>query len=227
MTGATKLSEMGGLGRRYPLIAAAFTVGVLAISGIPPFNGYVSLGLIHDSLRTSGQWAPYVFVLVAQVITIAALGKAAWVAFYRPRQSKEDFERDDQLHPGMTIALGTLSAACVAFGVRPNFVLAHIASPAASALLHPVAYARGVLASGGTIPHLLVTFDYVSPLGLTTVVGTVLLAVPVGRAALRFEHSTPVELLRRIQSGSVNDYAAYAVAGILVVALVLSRGVLA
>ncbi len=227
MTGATKLSEMGGLARRYPLLAAAFTVGVLAISGIPPLNGYVSLGLIHDSLRTSGQWAPYVFILVAQVITIAALGRAVWVVFVRPRQTEEDFERDEQLHPGMTAALGVLATACVAFGVVPNLVLSHLASPAASALLHPAAYARGVLASGGAIPHLVVSFDYASPLGLVTVAVTVLLAVPVGRAALRFERSTPVEAMRRIQSGSVNDYAAYAVAGILVVALILSRGVLA
>ena len=227
MTGATKLSEMGGLARRYPLVAAAFTVGVVAISGIPPLNGYVSLGLIHDSLRTSGQWVPYGAMLVAQVITIAALGKAAWVALYRSRQVDEPFERDERLHPGMIAALGVLAVACVAFGVLPNLVLSHVASKAAAALLHPVAYAHGVLASGGPMASSPVSFDYVSPLGLATVALTIVAAVPLARAALRWDRSRAVEALRRVQSGSVNDYAAYAVAGLLVVGLVLSRGVLA
>ncbi|MGH9299724.1 MAG: complex I subunit 5 family protein, partial [Acidimicrobiales bacterium] len=38
-TGMTKLSEMGGLAKRSPYIAGAFSVGVLAIAGIPPLNG--------------------------------------------------------------------------------------------------------------------------------------------------------------------------------------------
>jgi multicomponent Na+:H+ antiporter subunit D len=227
MTGATKLSEMGGLARRYPALAAAFTVGVLAISGIPPLNGYVSLGLIHDSLRSTGQWIPYGVMLVAQVVTIAALGKAAWVALFRSRQSDEPFERDDRLHPGMIASLGVLSAACVAFGVLPNVVLTGVASRAAGALLHPVAYAHGVLASGGPITGSLVSFDYVSPLGLVTVLATIVLAVPVAWAAMRWGQSRPVEALHRVQSGSVNDYAAYAVAGLLALGLILSRGALA
>ena len=40
-TGATKLSEMGGLARRMPVVAGAFMLGAVSIAGIPPFNGYV------------------------------------------------------------------------------------------------------------------------------------------------------------------------------------------
>lgn len=40
---ATKrIDEMGGLGKRMPVIASCFFIGMLAISGIPPFNGFVS-----------------------------------------------------------------------------------------------------------------------------------------------------------------------------------------
>jgi multicomponent Na+:H+ antiporter subunit D len=72
MTGGTKLSEMGGLGRRYPLLAGAFTVGVLAIAGIAPMNGYVSLGLIHQSLLSSQNDVAYALMLLAQALTIGA-----------------------------------------------------------------------------------------------------------------------------------------------------------
>jgi multicomponent Na+:H+ antiporter subunit D len=50
-TGMTKLSEMGGLARHRPIVTAAFLLGVGSIAGVPPLNGYASLGLIHDALR--------------------------------------------------------------------------------------------------------------------------------------------------------------------------------
>ena len=83
-TGLTKLSDMGGLARRMPVVAVAFVIGAASIAGIPPFNGYVSLSLIHTGLLDSHQYLPYALMLAAQVITIAALGKAAWLAFFRP-----------------------------------------------------------------------------------------------------------------------------------------------
>ncbi|HZD14916.1 MAG TPA: proton-conducting transporter membrane subunit, partial [Pseudonocardiaceae bacterium] len=49
-TGKTNLSDLGGLARRRPLLAAAFVLGIASIAGIPPFNGYVSLSLIHQGL---------------------------------------------------------------------------------------------------------------------------------------------------------------------------------
>ena len=153
MTGATKLSEMGGLARRYPFLAGAFTVGVLAIAGIPPLNGYVSLGLIHQALLSNADALPYSVMLVAQVLTIAALGKAAWQAFYRPRTATSDFARDERLHPGMLVSLMILAGGCVAFGLFPSEILHHLAEPAAGALGHPGQYAQGVLASGGTFRH--------------------------------------------------------------------------
>ena len=79
------LSDMGGLARRMPVVAVAFVIGGASIAGIPPLNGYVSLSLIHTGLLDGHQYLPYALMLTAQVITIAALGKAAWLAFFRPR----------------------------------------------------------------------------------------------------------------------------------------------
>ena len=82
MTGETELSKMGGLARRQPILAAAFTVGVAGIAGVPLLSGYPSLALIHDTTQTDDPLA-YAVELVAQVITIAALARAAYLAFYR------------------------------------------------------------------------------------------------------------------------------------------------
>jgi multicomponent Na+:H+ antiporter subunit D len=219
-TGETHLSRLGGLARRYPLLAIAFCVGVASIAGIPPFAGYVSLGLIHDALRAKQEWGPLVLMYVAQIVTVAALGKAAWQAFFRRRD--EPHERDAPLRPGMIVGLALLAGACVGFGVLPGAVLGHLVDPAAAALLHPMGYGASVLLRPRHIGTVAVSFDYVSPVDLLGVAGTVLLAVPLARLAMRRGSDERVQAaLRRVQTGSVNDYAGYLVAGLVVVAAVL------
>jgi multicomponent Na+:H+ antiporter subunit D len=165
-------------------------------------------------------------MLVAQTLTIAALGKATWQAFFRRRDPDAEFERDEKLHPTMIASLGLLAAGCVAFGAFPTALIGDFAAPAAGALLHPAAYAHGVLASGGPLSSVAVSFDYVSPIGLLTVLGTLIVALPVAVLGLRWSGSRPVVVIRRVQSGSVNDYASYLVAGLIVVVFVLTRAVL-
>ena len=57
---------------------------VLAIAGVPPLTGYASLGLIHTGVEQ--QPAVYGALVLAQVVTVAALGRAAYLGFYRRRR---------------------------------------------------------------------------------------------------------------------------------------------
>ncbi|MGA3154713.1 MAG: proton-conducting transporter membrane subunit [Streptosporangiaceae bacterium] len=106
-TGATRLSDMGGLARRMPVITAAFVLGCVSIAGIPPFNGYVSLSLIHEGLQQGHESVPYALTLVAQLLTVAALGRAAWLAFFRRRDGHLEWR--EQLKPGMLAVIAVLS----------------------------------------------------------------------------------------------------------------------
>ncbi|MGH9297285.1 MAG: complex I subunit 5 family protein, partial [Acidimicrobiales bacterium] len=114
-------------------------------------------------------------------------------------------------------ALGTLAAGCLAFGVLPSVLVPDVMGPAAGALLHPVLYARGVLESGGRLGRATVSFDYFSPIDLGTLAATIIAAVPLARFAIRHagEGSRAQSILERIQTGSVNDYAAYLVLGFI------------
>jgi multicomponent Na+:H+ antiporter subunit D len=220
-TGLTKLSEMGGLARRMPIVAAAFVLGAAAIAGVPPLDGYVSLGLIHDSLRGQDP-AAFAAVILAQVVTVAALARASYLAFFGPRrQPKRDLER---LHPGVVAGLAVLAAGCVASGVLAYPLLHHVAEPAAGGLLAPTSYAKGALSAGAALPVPHVAFDYFSVSGLATVFGTVAAGLALAWAYVRRPEPRPVTWLRAAHNGSVNDYATYfAVGGILTVATLLAR----
>jgi multicomponent Na+:H+ antiporter subunit D len=218
-TGLTRLSELGGLARRMPVATAAFVLGALSIAGIPPLNGYVSLSLIHSGLQQDHETIPYVLTLAAQVITAAALGRAAWLGFFRPRAGA--YEWQEQMKPGMLTALVSLGAGCIAFGAAGPAVLARLMAPAAASLLHPGRYARAVLAGSGRLPALRVPFDYGSPAELASVGISVVIAAALAWAYLRIREPLPVRLLRAAHTGSANDYAGYAIAGTLMVIAVL------
>jgi multicomponent Na+:H+ antiporter subunit D len=219
MTGRTDLSEMGDLARRAPALAVAFTLGVFAISGVPPLNGYVSVGLIHEALLERHELVILVLLLAAQVITIAALARAAYLAFFR--RVRRRYGELEPLRPGMVVSLSVLGAGCLVFGVLPSAVLEHLAGPSASALLHPGLAAHAVLSGAGRLPDANVSFAYLKPGEFALVAVTVVLGLVLARWYVRSPEPAPVRALRALHTGSVNDYAAFAVAGIVVIATVL------
>jgi multicomponent Na+:H+ antiporter subunit D len=219
-TGAEQLSEMGGLARRMPFTAGAFVVAVASIAGLPPLGGYVSLSLIHQALLSGHQTVPYALMLLAQLITIAALGRAAWLAFFRPRA--EPHERLEVLRPGMVTAMAGIAAACVAAGVVPQALLERVMAPAASSLLHPAAYARMALGAVTRLPPLHIPFDYADPAELAATAATLVAGALAAWRYLRVTEPAPVRALRAAQTGSVNDYAAYAAGGTVIVVAVLA-----
>ena len=223
-TGQSKLSEMGGLLRHRPALAVAFAVGALAIAGLPPLNGYTSLGLIHSGLEQRHAYFTLALVLVAQVLTIAALSRAGYLAFLRSRD--DPHERMDPLRNGMRAGLAVLGAGCIAFGAVPYTVLDHIAIPAASALLRGNAYARAVLRGHGHIPQIHATFAYLDPLDLGIVLSTAVLGIALAATVVRAGRLPQgIQLVRRLHSGSANDYAAFTAAGMIatLVALLAAR----
>lgn len=217
-TGLTKLSEMGGLARRRPLLTAAFTVGVLSIAGLPPLNGYASLGLIHKGL--SDRPAVLGCALLAQVLTVAALGRAAYLGFYRRRNRA--YAHLEPIRPGMKASLIMLSACCLGFGVLAGPFVAHVAGPATAGLLDPAGYAAGALGSAVTLPNPGVGFGYVEPKTLGTIAIELILGVALLVLALRRDGvARSLGWLRRVHTGSINDYAAFVTGGMIVVSCAL------
>lgn len=208
---------MGSLARRMPLQTVGFTIGVMAISGVPPIGGYVSLGLIHTGVEHN----PVVFVLalVAQTLTIAALGRATYLGFFRRRnRSYRDLEPP---RAGMRISLSLLGLGCIGFGALPTLALSHIVGPAVSSLLHPMRYADGVLSTWSTLPRESVTFSYGDLTELAITALEIIAGAAVAAMVVRRGSPRAVSVLRQAHGGSVNDYAAVAAVGIIVCCAVL------
>ncbi|HEX2064932.1 MAG TPA: complex I subunit 5 family protein [Acidimicrobiales bacterium] len=221
--GVEKLSGMGGLARRKPALTAAFVVGIAAIVGVPPLNGYFSLALVDEGVREAHQDALVVVLLVVEVLTVAALARAAWLAFFRPRH--EPYEDERSLAPGMVAGLVGLGALCVGFGLGAGPLVSEMAAPAAAGLLDGAAYAAVVLAPPGarlTVPELDPHFWTVGELLPTAV--ALALGLLLARTVVLREEPRPITALRALHNGSVNDYAAYTVGGVLLAVALLGVG---
>lgn len=216
-TGVTKLSEMGGILSRRPVLGIAFIAGVLSIAGVPCFNGYVSLDLIHAGLEHD----PVLLWLarLAQVITVAALFRAAYLGFLRRRS--EPYERFESPQLGMRISLIGLAGLCVALGVFGHPIVRTVAAPAASTLLHPDAYAALALGRSTPLPVPPVEFSYFGTQALVPALAELLLGLLLCLLVLRSEPPAPLRLLRRVHTGSVNDYAMFLAGGTALCAFVL------
>jgi hydrogenase-4 component B len=126
-TGTREMSQLGGLWRAMPWTASLFALGAVAISGLPPLNGFVSewlvyLGLFDATLaRGPSAWAaiPAAILLgVTGALAIACFVKVCGVVFLGAPRSKAATHAHES-GPAMRGAMVLLGAACVTIGLAP------------------------------------------------------------------------------------------------------------
>jgi hypothetical protein len=109
-TGAAKVSEMGGAGRRMPIVFTFFLVASVSVIGLPPMGGMWSKLLLVDASFGSGEWLTAAAMIVSSLLTIAYLLPVAFSALFAPAGVKgRDFTRPGGA-PGAAIAAAAITA---------------------------------------------------------------------------------------------------------------------
>lgn len=136
-TGTRNMEEMGGLLHSMPQTGAFFLIGSLAISAMPPFNGFISEWLTFQALLLSFRVPEQIFNLVF-ALAIAALALTAGLAaacFVRafgitflalPRSETARPVHEAGLM--MKAAMALFAVACLTLGVAPTLVLRPLSS---------------------------------------------------------------------------------------------------
>jgi hydrogenase-4 component B len=128
-TGTREMSALGGLWRAMPWTASLFGLGAMAISGLPPLNGFVSEWLVYLGLfdaaggRGPSAWAaiPAAILLgVTGALALACFVKVCGVVFLGAARSRAA-EHAHESGPAMRGAMLTTGVACVAIGLAPAF----------------------------------------------------------------------------------------------------------
>jgi len=130
-TGAS--NELGGLMKTMPVTGRSLLIGSISISGLPPFNGFISEFLIYYGAIHGLSLHGASFVLSAlAIIALAVIGALAGAAFTKfigviflgePRTDKAAKASEAGILMGT--ALSVLAASCLIIGVWPyHFVQA-------------------------------------------------------------------------------------------------------
>jgi len=139
-TGTREMSRLGGLWRAMPWTAGLFMLGAMAISGLPPLNGFVSEWLVFlglfDAVSAHGaaSWAAVpaaVLLGMTGALALACFVKVCGVVFLGlPRSAVAVQARECgwQMRAPMII-LGSL---CVLIGLAPALVWPAVASASAA-----------------------------------------------------------------------------------------------
>jgi hydrogenase-4 component B len=126
------LDQMGGLLRRMPWTGLFFLVGVLSISALPPFNGFVSEWLTFQAalqawqldsgvLRSLIPIASAVLALTGALVAVTFV-KVYGIAFLGQARSRH-VRRARRGPWGMLAGQGLLAVLCLALGVLPTWVI--------------------------------------------------------------------------------------------------------
>jgi len=176
-TGSRNLDVLGGLARAMPATSVAALIASLSISGIPPFNGFVSKWLIYSStIPSSSILSVYgVVALFISGVTAASFVKYYTTIFSKPPRARLEGVRE--VPPPMIASQLILSALCLLLGVLPAVALTLVA---------PVLRMFNLLQYLRLAAHPAIVFIDVdgvaanSPLLLAVVVGTLALSVGLG-----------------------------------------------
>lgn len=138
-TGTRDLNRLGGLGKRMPVTATTSVFGSLAISGVPPFNGFFSKTIIVIAAlaqgRQTGNSLYYVFALIAvlfSLVTLAYYLKVQRKAFFG--LLKDEFAKVKEVGFAMSFPMIALAVLCLALGIAYPWLHVNLLSPAANVL---------------------------------------------------------------------------------------------
>jgi len=148
-TGERDMDRLGGLIHRMPQTAFVFLVGCVAISALPPLNGFVSEWLTFQAILLSPQlpsWGLKILVpaVGAMLALSAALAGACFVRAYgitflgRPRSPVASAASETDSNS--LAAMYVLAACCLIAGILPGFLIDALA-PVTQALI------------GASMPH--------------------------------------------------------------------------
>jgi hydrogenase-4 component B len=150
--GTREIEAGGGLLKLMPWTSALSLIGAAAISGIPPFNGFVSEWLVYmasSSAMRAGE-ARLAAVSIGGLALIGGLAVACFTKAYGalclgiPRTEAAKIAKDPG--PAMTVPMAALAALCVFIGCWPGPALSLAQQAAAAVCGMPPDAARPALA---------------------------------------------------------------------------------
>ncbi len=128
-TKETSLEKLGGLAKSMPITFLVMFIASMAISGIPPLNGFASKWLVYQGVIEIVQYHSYsIFFLIlamfGSVLTLAAFLKVLHSIFLG--EKSKIITKVNEIGFGKTLPMLILAFLCIALGVFANMPINYL-----------------------------------------------------------------------------------------------------
>ena len=124
VTGSKNVSDMKGIGKKYPFLLWCFTLCSLSMVGIPPTGGFIAKWYLIEGALNSEiypvAWLGPVILLVSALLTAGYLFPIAMRGFLPGKGYIDKFPEKKKLPLTVTVPVGILTALAVLTGIFPN-----------------------------------------------------------------------------------------------------------
>ena len=155
-TGTDEIEDMGGLARMLPVTFVCGMISAVAISGIPPLNGFVSKWLVYQgALGIANEHAGLAAALVTvavfgSALTLASFVKVMYSAFLSPAPKGAGYVTDRPRESAfLAVPMIILALACVILGLWPGLMIDNVLAPIVGANANDVTTANLAVQTGG------------------------------------------------------------------------------
>nr|WP_313894572.1 Na+/H+ antiporter subunit D [Psychrobacillus sp.] len=145
ITGTSDLRKMGGLMKRYPVLAWSYLVAAFGLAGIPPLSGFIGkLLIVQGGFQGEHLWQS-IFILASSLVVLLSVVRIFIYAFWGAEKETQEISPKTYRHL-LTPAI-TLVAITVLYGVGSEYLVPFM-TDAANVLLDPTVYTDAVFKGG-------------------------------------------------------------------------------
>uniref|UniRef100_UPI00406C5C17 Na+/H+ antiporter subunit D n=1 Tax=Psychrobacillus sp. FSL H8-0483 TaxID=2921389 RepID=UPI00406C5C17 len=141
ITGTSDLRKMGGLMKRYPVLAWSYLIAAFGLAGIPPLSGFVGkLLIVQGGLEDELLWQS-IFILASSLIVLLSAIRIFIYAFWGEEKGEHLINAKKYRH--LIAPTITLVGLTVLFGVGAEYLVPFM-TDATTVLLDPSVYVEAV-----------------------------------------------------------------------------------
>ncbi|HLR81297.1 MAG TPA: Na+/H+ antiporter subunit D [Bacillota bacterium] len=142
LTGRTKINEMSGLIRNYPLLGWMFFITLLSLTGIPPLSGFIGKVLVGQGAVQAGSYGLLALAFISSIFILYSLLRIFMNTFW----GETIISKEDQvpLRTRLIVPLVLLTGATIGLGLGAESIALYV-KDAAHTLMNPHIYIDAVL----------------------------------------------------------------------------------
>ena len=142
LTGKTKINEMSGLIRNYPILGWMFFLVACSLAGIPPLSGFVGKVLVGQGAVESGSYILLALAFISSIVVLYSLLRIFLNTIFG--ETIISIEEEEPLKRGMLVPIVLLGICTIGLGLGAE-ALSEYVNNAAHTLSNPAVYIEAVL----------------------------------------------------------------------------------